>query len=154
MELGKQFLTRLCEIMDIEGVEYDKKVVGELMIRYYPDFRRILNELQRYAAASGNKIDSGILANLNDVDITDLVKILKDKDFGAMRKWVGANSSMDTAALFRKLYDVAATKMKPQSIPQLVIHLADYQYKAAFVMDQEINMAAALTQIMADCEFV
>jgi hypothetical protein len=111
----------------------------------------VLNELQRYSARGS--IDSGILASVDNIEIKELVKYLKDREFESMRKWVAQNASMDVNVLFRKLYDAASTIMKPESIPPLVLALADYQYKAAFVVDQEINMAACMTQIMIDCEF-
>jgi len=150
-ELAKQFLTRACGILDTENVGYDKKVVAEVIMKHFPDWRRVLNELQRYSARG--TIDSGILASVDNIEIKELVKYLKGKEFEAMRKWVGANSSMDVNVLFRKLYEAASTIMKPESIPPLVLALADYQYKSAFVADQEINLAACMTQIMIDCEF-
>ncbi len=150
-ELAKQFLVRACRILDQENVSYDKKVLAEVIMKHFPDWRRVLNELQRYSASG--KIDSGILASVDNVEIKELVKYLKTKEFESMRKWVAQNSSMDVIVLFRKLYDSASTIMKPESIPPLVMTLADYQYKSAFVTDQEINLAACLTQIMIDCEF-
>lgn len=148
--LAKEFLKRTCGILEKENVEYDKKVVAEVLMKHFPDWRRVLNELQRYAATG--KIDSGILAQVDDLDIKDIIKILKNKDFSAMRTWVGVNSAMDVNVFFRKLYDSAYNIMDKNSIPNLVLILADYQYKSAFVVDQEINTAACLTQIMVDCE--
>ena len=107
--------------------------------------------MQRYSARG--TIDSGILASVDNVEIKELVKYLKGKEFESMRKWVAANASMDINILFRRLYEAASAIMKPESIPPLVLALADYQYKAAFVVDQEINLAACMTQIMIDCEF-
>jgi DNA polymerase III delta prime subunit len=150
-ELAKQFLSRACSILDQESVGYDKKIIAEVIMKHFPDWRRVLNELQRYAVRG--TIDSGILASVDNIEIKELVKCLKGKEFEAMRKWVGQNSSMDVTGLFRKLYDASANLLKPESIPQLVLILADYQYKAAFVVDQEINLAACMTQIMIDCEF-
>ena len=150
-ELAKQFLTRTCGILDQESVTYDKKVLAEVIMKHFPDWRRVLNELQRYGITGS--IDSGILASVDNVEIKELVKYLKGKEFESMRKWVALNSSMDVNVLFRKLYDAATSIMKPESIPPLVLALADYQYKAAFVVDQEINLAACMTQIMIDCEF-
>lgn len=150
-ELAKQFLARACAILDQENVTYDKKVLAEVIMKHFPDWRRVLNELQRYSARGS--IDSGILASVDNVEIKELVKYLKGREFEAMRKWVGQNSSMDVNVLFRKLYDAASTIMKPESIPPMVLALADYQYKSAFVVDQEINLAACMTQIMIDCEF-
>ena len=150
-ELAKQFLVRACGILDQENVSYDKKVLAEVIMKHFSDWRRVLNELQRYSASG--KIDSGILASVDNVEIKELVKYLKAREFESMRKWVAQNSSMDVIVLFRKLYDASSTIMKPESIPPLVMTLADYQYKSAFVTDQEINLAACLTQIMIDCEF-
>ena len=149
--LAKEFLLRACDILTTEGITYDKKVLAEVIMKHFPDWRRVLNELQRYAA-SGN-IDSGILASVDNVEIKELVKYLKAREFESMRKWVGQNASMDVNVLFRKLYDASSTILKPETIPALVLALADYQYKAAFVVDQEINLAACMTQIMMDCEF-
>jgi DNA polymerase III delta prime subunit len=149
--LAKEFLSRACGILDQENVTYDKKVLAEVIMKHFPDWRRVLNELQRYAA-SGN-IDAGILASVDNVEIKELVKYLKAREFENMRKWVGLNASMDVNVLFRRLYDAASAILKPESIPALVLALADYQYKAAFVVDQEINMSACMTQIMMDCEF-
>lgn len=150
-ELATQFLQRVYWILSEENVTYDKKVVIQLITKFFPDWRRVLNELQRYAASGS--IDSGILAQVADVDMKDMIKSLKEKDFASMRKWVAINSSMDANVLFRKLYDSAYDILKPESIPTLVLIIADYQYKAAFVVDQEINIAACLTNIMADCQF-
>lgn len=149
--LAKQFMDRVNTILDTEGIEYDKKVVAELIMKHFPDWRRVLNELQRYAASG--KIDSGILAQMDNLDIRELSKLLKVKDFTSMRKWVATNSSMDANMLFRKLYDVSTETMQSESIPELVLILAEYQYKAAFVVDQEINTAACLTKIMMNCEW-
>jgi hypothetical protein len=131
--------------------ELDKKALAQIITKHFPDWRRVLNELQRYSARG--TIDAGILAQVDNVEIKELVKYLKAREFENMRKWVAQNSSMDVNALFRKLYDAAVDIMKPDSIPPLVLALADYQYKAAFVVDQEINLAACMTQIMIDCEF-
>lgn len=150
-ELATQFLSRVCNILSEENVEFDKKVVAEVISKYFPDWRRVLNELQRYSASG--KIDTGILSQIVDSDIQDLIRALRDKDFAGMRKWIALNSSVDSTVLFRRIYDSAQEYIKPESIPQLVLHLADYQYKSAFVVDQEINTAAFMTQIMVDCEF-
>jgi DNA polymerase III delta prime subunit len=150
-ELAKQFLARACGILDQENVGYDKKVLAEVIMKHFPDWRRVINELQRYSARGA--IDAGILASVDNVEIKELVKYLKGREFENMRKWVAQNASMDVNVLFRKLYDAASAIMKPESIPPLVLALADYQYKAAFVVDQEINLAACMTQIMIDCEF-
>ncbi len=150
-DLASQFMKRVCGILDIESVGYDKKALAQIITKHFPDWRRVLNELQRYSARG--TIDAGILAQVDNVEIRELVKYLKAREFENMRKWVAQNSSMDVNALFRKLYDAASEIMKPDSIPPLVLALADYQYKAAFVVDQEINLAACMTQIMIDCEF-
>jgi DNA polymerase III delta prime subunit len=150
-DLAKQFLSRACGILDQENISFDKKVLAEVIMKHFPDWRRVLNELQRYAASG--TIDSGILAVVDNVEIKELVKYLKAREFENMRKWVAQNASMDVNVLFRKLYDAASSILKPESIPPLVLALADYQYKAAFVVDQEINLAACMTQIMIDCEF-
>jgi DNA polymerase III delta prime subunit len=150
-DLASQFMKRVCGILDTESVGYDKKALAQIITKHFPDWRRVLNELQRYSARG--TIDAGILAQVDNVEIRELVKYLKAREFENMRKWVAQNSSMDVNALFRKLYDAASEIMKPDSIPPLVLALADYQYKAAFVVDQEINLAACMTQIMIDCEF-
>lgn len=149
--MAAQFFKRTCGILDQENVSYQKEVVVEVVKKYFPDNRRILNELQRYAATGA--IDTGILSNVRDVSLSSLVEHLKNKDFTEMRKWVGMNSDMDTTELFRTVYDKSVDFMSSASIPQLTMILADYQYKAAFVADQEINTTACLTEIMASCEF-
>ena len=149
--LAKQFMKRVNFILNTENIKYESAVVAEVIMKHFPDWRRVINELQRYAA-SGN-IDSGILASVDNVEIKELVKYLKAREFENMRKWVGQNASMDVNVLFRRLYDAASAILKPESIPALVLALADYQYKAAFVVDQEINMSACMTQIMMYCEF-
>ena len=151
MEMAAQFFARCLQILDKENVKYDKKVLVEFIRKYYPDNRRILNELQRYSATGG--IDSGILNNIKEVSITNLVTSLKEKNFTDVRKWVGENADTDTTSLFRRIYDKSSDFMKQSSIPNLVLILADYQYKAAFVADTEINLTACLTEIMANCEF-
>ena len=137
--------------MDAEGVEYDNKVLVELINKHFPDWRRVLNECQRYAV--GGKIDSGILAMFSDVAVDDLVKKLKQKDFAEVRKWIVSNLDNDTTVLLRRIYDVLYDTLVPSSIPSAVLILAKYQYQAAFVADQEINMLACLTEIMVECEF-
>ena len=146
-----QFFKRASQILKQENVEFDQKVVAELITKHFPDYRRVLNELQRYSVSG--KIDSGILVNMSQESFKDLIKLMKEKDFTNVRKWVGKNSDSDTVALFRELYDASVTYMVPESIPSLVLVLADYQYKAAFVADHELNIMAALTEIMANCKF-
>lgn len=150
-KMAAQFFKRIQSILQSENVEYEDKVIAELVKKHFPDFRRILNELQRYAQFG--KIDVGILAQIGDVSIAEITKHLKNKDFGAIRKWV-ATADFDAATLYRKLYDSLYDVLQPQSIPQAVIILADYQYKQAFVADAEINTVACLTELMVSVEFV
>jgi DNA polymerase III delta prime subunit len=144
-------MKRAIWILEAENVEYDKGAVAEVIKKHLPDWRRVLNEFQRYAARG--KIDTGILASVDNTNISELVKCLKNREFENMRKWIGTNSSADVNTLFRSLYDTAYDILDQNSVPQLILILADYQYKAAFVVDQEINLAACMTQIMIDCEF-
>jgi DNA polymerase III delta prime subunit len=150
-KMAAQFFKRIQSILQSENVEYEDKVIAELIKKHFPDFRRILNELQRYSQFG--KIDVGILAQIGDVSIAEITKHLKNKDFGAIRKWV-ATADFDAATLYRKLYDSLYDVLQPQSIPQAVIILADYQYKQAFVADAEINTVACLTELMVSVEFV
>lgn len=149
-KLAAKFMKRVDHILTSENVKYDKKVVAEMIMNYFPDWRRVINELQRYSVVG--EIDVGILSNFGDDSINKLIGFLKNKQFENMRKWVGENE-IDTTSLFRKLYDLSSKVMKNTSIPQLAITLADYQYKAAFVADHEINLVACLTEVMTDCEF-
>ena len=150
-KMATQFFKRIQSILQNEKVDFDKVVIAELIKKHFPDFRRVLNELQRYAQFGA--IDTGILAQLGDVSIKEIVKYISEKDFGSIRKWV-AQQDVDSNTLFRKIYDAMYDVLKPQSIPQAVLILADYQYKAAFVADQEINTVACLTELMVNCEFV
>ncbi len=150
-KMAGQFFKRIQTILQSENVEYEDKVIAELVKKHFPDFRRILNELQRYSQFG--KIDVGILAQIGDISIAEITKHLKNKDFGAIRKWV-ATADFDAATLYRKLYDSLYDVLQPQSIPQAVIILADYQYKQAFVADAEINTVACLTELMVSVEFV
>ena len=145
------FMNRLCDILKQEHIEYDKKVIAELIQRHYPDFRRTINELQRYSVRG--KIDSGILVSLSEINNKELVKLLKEKRFSDMRKWVVQNLDKDPSSLFSSIYDILYKNLQPQSVPVAVLTIADYQYKSAFVADHEINMVACLTQIMAECKF-
>lgn len=149
-QMAAQFYKRIQQVLQSENVEYDDKVIAEVVKKHFPDFRRVINELQRYSQFG--KIDSGILSQIVDVSINDIIKYIKDKDFGSIRKWVASND-VDATTFFRKLYDNLYEVLKPQSIPQAVIILADYQYKQAFVADQEINIVACLTELMVGCEF-
>lgn len=150
-KMASAFFKRIQSILQSESVDYDDAVIAELIKKHFPDFRRVLNELQRYSQFG--KIDTGILSQIGDVSITELVKNIKEKDFGAIRKWVASNE-IDPNTLYRKLYDAMYEFIKPQSIPEAVVILAGYQYKAAFVADQEINTVACLTELMVSCEFV
>jgi DNA polymerase III delta prime subunit len=149
-QMAGQFFKRLQMILKTENVEYDDKVIVEVIKKHFPDFRRVINELQRYSKFG--KIDSSILTQIIDVSINEVVKFLKEKDFGSLRKWVAIND-VDPTTLYRKLYDALYEVLQPQSIPQAVIILADYQYKQAFVADQEINTVACLTELMVSVEF-
>lgn len=151
-KMATQFMKRAKGILDNEKIEYEDAAVAELISKHFPDWRRVLNELQRYTATG--KIDAGILVNVGDESFKNLFQMLKSKSFSQMRKWVGENSDIESSVLFRKIYDAASTYIKPASIPQLVLIIGDYQYKAAFVADPEINIVACLTMIMTECEFL
>jgi len=148
-ELASKFMVRMKYILDSEGITYNEKVIAELLMRYFPDYRRVLNELQRYS--SGGSIDEGILSNFQEVNAKALTESLKTKDWKKMRQWVVNNVDTDPQGIFRQIYDILLPQVK--SIPQVVLLIADYQYKAAFVADQEINLTACLTEIMANVEF-
>jgi DNA polymerase III delta prime subunit len=150
-KMASAFFKRVESILTQEKVTYDKEVVAAIITKHFPDNRRILNELQRYSVSG--TIDRGILTTVSEVQLNDLIKSLKDKDFAGARKWVTNNLDNDPARLYRKIYDGLYEQLKPNSVPQLVLHLAKYQYQAAFVPDHEINMIACLTEIMVDCEF-
>lgn len=150
-KLQAQFFKRTLEILDAEDVKYDKAVIAEVIKKHFPDFRRVLNELQRYAPAG--IIDSEILVDYNKNNYHELVKMMADKKFNDVRKWVGLNSDIDQSRLFKDLYTNSADFLVPETIPQLILILADYQYKAAFVADKEINLMACLTEIMSSCSF-
>ena len=149
--IAAQFFSRINHILDKENIKSDKKVVAELISKHFPDWRRVLNECQRYSA--GGEIDSGILASFSDVSINDLTKNLKEKNFSEVRKWVSTNLDNDTTLLFRRIYDSFYETLVANSIPAAVLILAKYQYQVAFVADQEINMLACLTEIMVECTF-
>jgi DNA polymerase III delta prime subunit len=151
VKTAKSFMERMSNLLTDENIEFDKKVLAELIQKYYPDFRRTINELQRYSVRG--KIDSGILFSLSEANNKELVKTLKDKKFNDMRKWVVNNIDKEPASLFRGIYDVMYEALDKNSIPQAILIIAGYQYKAAFVADQEINMVACLTEIMASCKF-
>lgn len=151
-KLAGEFFKRVCSILAEQGVEFDRATVAEVVKKHFPDNRRILNELQRYSA-TGN-IDAGILVNFSDVNMKTLMASLKAKEFSKVRKWVAQNIDGDTSQVFRSIYDNASEYVKPTSVPQVVVTLADYQYKAAFAADAEINMMAMLTELMIDCEWI
>ena len=150
-KMAMEMFKRLKTILVTEGIEYDANVLGKIVSRYFPDYRRTLNEIQRYS--SGGTIDAGVLAQVDNVrKLEELIKALKEKDFGSMRKWVVNNSDVDPAKIFRDVYDGLYEYLKPESIPAAVITLAKYQYQAAFVADQELNLVACLTEMMVECE--
>jgi len=151
VKTAKAFMERMSNLLTDENIEFDKKVLAELIQKYYPDFRRTINELQRYSVRG--KIDSGILFSLSEANTKELCKTLKDKKFNDMRKWVVQNIDKEPASLFRGIYDSMYESLDSKSVPQAILIIAGYQYKAAFVADHEINMVACLTEIMASCKF-
>ena len=151
VKTATQLMNRLCSILTDEKIEFDKKVLAELIQKYFPDFRRTINELQRYSVRG--KIDSGILFSLTEADTKKLIAILKEKRFNDMRKWVINNLDKEPSSLFSTIYNLLYTNLEGNSVPQAVLVIAGYQYKSAFVADQEINMVACLTEIMANCKF-
>ena len=150
-QIAAKFFNRLKEIVDNEGCNADNKVLAELINKHFPDWRRILNECQRYG--SGGSIDSGCLVDLSGDNIDQLITFLCKKEFQNVRKWVVENLDNDTNVVLRKIYDTMYSSLKPQSVPEAVLIIAKYQYQSAFVADQEINLLAALTEIMVECEF-
>lgn len=151
-KMAAKMFKRLEQILNTEGITYDKAVLIKLVERYFPDYRRLLNELQRHSVSGS--IGADTLTQLDSVrSLSDLIKSLKDKDFGAMRKWVVVNSDVDTTRIYRSVYDGLYDFLKPESIPEAVVTLAKYQYQAAFVADQELNLVACLTELMVSCEY-
>ena len=150
-QMAASFFDRVKTILDINKIEYEKKVVALIIQKYFPDFRRTLNELQKYS--SKGKIDVGILSTGVDLTVSDLVKHLKNREFTNMKKWVVNNLDNEPQIIMRKVYDTMYTYMKPKSIPEAVLIIGEYQYKANFVMDQEINLVAFMTELMMRCEF-
>jgi DNA polymerase III delta prime subunit len=150
-QLAGSFFKRLQNILDAERIEYDQKVVAELVSKHFPDFRRVLNECQRYA--TGGTIDSGILASFSDISVNDLISYMKDKNFVEVRKWVVANLDNDTNLILRRVYDSCYESLVPSTIPSAILIIAKYMYQGSFVADQEINLLAALTEIMCEVEF-
>lgn len=151
MKLSAKFMDRAKMILDTEGVKYDEKVLAKLIIKHSPDFRRLINELQRYSVSGG--VDVGILAEAGDIGTEELVKAMKAKNFQDVRKWVAMNLDNDSSHIFRKMYDALNEALEPSSIPPAILIIADYQYKAAFVADHEINLTACIVQLMMECSF-
>ena len=151
LELQGQFFLRVKKILKENGVTAEDKVLVKLIQKHYPDWRRCLNELQRHAASG--EIDSGILTDVGELDVSQLVKALKGKEFNTVRQWVVENLDNEPNIILRKVYDVLSTVLVGQSVPQLVLIIAEYQYKSSFVADQEINLLACMTQIMVECQF-
>ena len=150
-KLAMQFLKRVIGILETESVKYDKAVIAEVIQKHFPDWRRALNELQRYSATGS--IDSGILANMQEISIKELLDLLRDKNFTEIRKWVANNIDLDQNEIYRKLYEQASNFLEPTGVAQLVLIIAKYQYQAAFCANPEINLVSCLTEIMKDCEF-
>ena len=150
-KMAAKMMERLGFILTNESVSYEEPVLAELIMKYFPDFRRTINELQRYGTSG--TIDSGILVNVSDISIQSLMNALKIKDFKKMRQWVADNIDIEPASMFRSIYDSMNEHVEPSSVPQLVLILADYQYKNSFVADHELNMVACLTEVMAGVKF-
>jgi DNA polymerase III delta prime subunit len=149
-KMATQFFKRIEWILQQENITFDKEVVAALITKHFPDNRRILNELQRYSASG--IIDKGILTSVVEIQLQELIKSIKEKDFGSMRKWVTQNLDNDSSRIFRKIYDGLYDYLKPNSIPNAVLIIARYQYQSAFVADQEINLVACLTEFMVELE--
>ena len=150
-KLAAAFFGRVCEILTKESVKYEEKVVAEVVTKYFPDFRRTLNELQRYSATG--QIDSGILSSGNEFSIDKVVGHLRKKEFTNMKKWVAQNMDNEPQVIMRKIYDGLYNYFDPKSIPEAVLIISEYQYKASFVVDQEINLVAFMTELMMRCEY-
>jgi DNA polymerase III delta prime subunit len=150
-DMAGQFFKRATQILKMENIEFDSKVVAEIITKYFPDYRKVLSELQRYSVSG--KIDSGILVNLSEESYKELFKMMKDRDFKNVRTWVGKNSDTDVTRLFRQFYDNAINILEPSSIPTLILLLSEYQYKAAFVADSELNVMACMVEVMGNCKF-
>lgn len=149
--IAQQYHKRLTQILDTEGIEYDKAVLGPLLLRYFPDMRRILNEIQRYAVHG--KIDAGILSSSQGIKFGELFQHMRDKDYTNVRKWVAENSDVDASVIYRELYSKAKEQFTDGSIPLLVVTVSKYQYQSAFCADKEINLAACMAEIMVECDF-
>jgi len=149
--LAGVFLARLMDILTQEGTKYNQDVLAELIMKFFPDFRRVINELQRYSVSG--EIDVGILSNVQEESLNELLKHVKTKRFTDMRRWVAMNIDNDPVMLYRKIYDTMYDTISKESIPNAVLIIADYSYKSAFVADQEINLVACLTELMMECKF-
>ena len=149
-QIANQIFQRTLQILTEENIDYNEKVVVELINKFFPDFRRVLNELQKYS--SSGTIDSGVLSNLDDESLNEVIGFIKNKEFSKMRKWVALNIHNDPQAIYRKIYDSLFTKMENNSIPQAIIILSDYTYKSAFVADQEVNMVSCMTEFRMECK--
>lgn len=150
-ELAKTFMKRICQILDLEKVPYDKEAVAGTIKKFFPDWRKVINELQSYSATG--KIDSGILVNFTDTNVKKLIELMKNKDFSNARKWIAENSDLEPHDLFDKLYSLASETIDSKTIPALVLILAKYSYQSAFVAHQEINTCACIVEIMSECVF-
>ena len=150
-KLAGDFFKRINEILEEEEIQFSPKAVAGIIEKFFPDWRRCLNELQRYSASG--KIDAGILVNISDENLKEMTSFIKEKEFGNLRKWVANNLDNDPSRIYRKIYDTLYDKLEPASIPQLVLIIADYQYKSAFVADHEINMLACMVEIMGNVRF-
>ena len=150
--IAARFMKRVEGILTDESIDYDKEVIAKLVLKHFPDFRRVLNELQRYSTSG--EINSGVLANIKEMNLKELIDSLREKNFSKMRQWVVANIDNDPATVYRKIYNELYNVVDKGSIPQAVLTIAEYQYKSAFVADQEINLVACLVELMAECEFV
>ena len=150
--IAARFMKRVEGILTDESIDYDKEVIAKLVLKHFPDFRRVLNELQRYSTSG--EINSGVLANIKEMNLKELIDSLREKNFSKMRQWVVANVDNDPATVYRKIYDELYNVVDKGSIPQAVLTIAEYQYKSAFFADQEINLVACLVELMAECEFV
>ena len=145
------FMKRICVILESEKIDYDVGTVGNIILKHFPDFRRVINELQRHSASG--KIEANMSIDFSNDNFKILIKHLKDKKFKEIRKWVAENTDVEPTVIYRRLYDFCFDFMKDGSVPQLVLHIAEYSYKDAFVSDHEVNLVACLTEIMVDCEF-
>jgi DNA polymerase III delta prime subunit len=150
-KLAMQFMKRVETILGMENVDYDKAVIAKVIQKHFPDFRRVLTELQSYAASG--RIDEGIFVNLKQESLDEVFRLLKTKDFTNMRKWVANNADQDMNEMFRRIYDMASDKVEMRSLPGFIVTMADYMYKANFVADLEVNMVAFLTEVMIEAEY-